>query len=430
MARDGGEHTLQPPSGPFRAEVRVPGDKSLSHRAYLLAAMAGGVSEVANPGPGRDVASTRSAVARLGATVDGSRVSGPGVAAWGDPGAPLDCGNSGTTMRLLAGALAGRPFRSTLTGDASLNRRPMRRLVAPLAALGATVELTERGTAPIRVGGDGLLHGADVELEIASAQVRSAFAFAALQADGPSRVSSPPGFRDHTERWLETMGLGEREDGRAFRVFPGPVPPFRYEIPGDPSSAAFLWAAAAILPGSTVVTPGVCLNPGRIGFLQVLEAMGAVIEGEVTGSLLGDPVGTVTVHGRGLHATRVEGELAVAALDELPLVAVLGAYAEGVTTVADAAELRVKESDRIATTVALIRDLGGGAEPHQDGFSVLGTGFLDAGTVESAGDHRMAMAAAVAATGATGPVRIVDSDVADVSWPGFYRALEALWSSR
>ncbi len=430
MTAAASEHTMQPPSGPFRAEVRVPGDKSLSHRAYVLAAMAQGVSEVVDPGPGRDVASTRAAVARLGATVDGPRVTGPGVDAWHDPGEPIDCGNSGTTMRLLAGALAGRPFRSTLSGDASLNRRPMRRLVAPLAALGATVEPAEGDTAPLLVGGGGPLHGAEIELEIASAQVRTAFCLAAVQADGPSRVTSPPGFRDHTERWLETMGLGEREDRSSFRVLPGRVPAFRYVIPGDPSSAAFLWAAAAIVPRSTVVTPGVCLNPGRIGFLEVLEAMGAVIEGEVTGSLLGDPVGTVTVRGRGLRAARVEGELAVAALDELPLVAVLGAYAEGVTTVADAAELRAKESDRIATTVALIRALGGGAEPHQDGFSVLGTGFLDAGTVESAGDHRMAMAAAVAATGATGPVRIVDAGVADVSWPGFYRALEALWSSR
>ncbi len=430
MTGAAGDYLMEPPSGPFRAEVRVPGDKSLSHRAYLLAAMADGVSEVVDPGPGRDVAATRAAVVRLGATVDGPQVTGPGVEAWHDPGEPIECGNSGTTMRLLAGALAGRPFRTVLSGDESLNRRPMRRLVAPLEALGATVEPAEGGTAPLRVGGGGPLHGAEVELEIASAQVRTAFSLAALQAEGPSRVTSPPGFRDHTERWLETMGLGEWEGRTGFRVFPGAVPPFRYLIPGDPSSAAFLWASAAIVPGSTVVTPGVSLNAGRIGFLQVLEEMGAVIEGEVTGSLLGDPVGTVTVRGRGLRAVRVEGELAVATLDELPLVAVLGAYAEGVTTVGDAAELRAKESDRIAASVALIRALGGGAEPHEDGFSVLGIGFLEAGTVESAGDHRMAMAAAVAASGATGPVRIVDAGAADVSWPGFFAALEGVWSSR
>jgi len=430
MAAASVERTLVPPGSAFQAEIQVPGDKSLSHRAYILAAMADGVSSVANPGPGLDIEATRAAIGRLGAVVDGSRVSGAGVGSWKDPGEPLDCANSGTTMRLLAGALAGRPFRTALTGDASLRRRPMRRLVEPLQALGATVELSEQGTAPLRVGADEPLRGANVDLQIASAQVRSAFELAALQADGPSRVTSPPGFRDHTERWLETMGLGSRNGATDFTVLPAPVPPFRYEIPGDPSSAAFLWASAAIVPGARVTTPNVCLNPGRIGFLQVLEAMGAEVHGEVTSAMLGDPVGTVTVHGRGLRATRVEGELAVAALDELPLVGVLGAYAEGVTTVGDATELRAKESDRIATTVALIRALGGGAEPHEDGFSVVGMGWLEPGTFDSGEDHRMAMAAAVAATAARGPVRVTGSEVAEVSWPGFYDELERMWSLR
>jgi 3-phosphoshikimate 1-carboxyvinyltransferase len=226
------------------------------------------------------------------------------------------------------------------------------------------------------------------------------------------------------------MGLGKRESATTFRIYPGEVPPYHYAIPGDPSSAAFLWAAAAIIDGAQVVTPNVSLNPGRIGFLEVLEAMGATVSGEVTGAILGDPVGTVSVSGNGLRATRVAGDLVAATLDELPLVAVVASYAEGVTTVADAGELRAKESDRIATTVEMINALGGGAQARADGFEVLGLGWLEGGVVQSAGDHRIAMAGAVAATAATGPITIAGASAAGVSWPRFYEALEALWSSQ
>ena len=242
--------------------------------------------------------------------------------------------------------------------------------------------------------------------------------------------SGPGGYRDHTERWLETMGLGKREAANTFRVLPGDVPPFDYTIPGDPSSAAYLWAAAAISPGAQVVTPNISLNPGRIGFLEVLEAMGATISGEVTGAILGDPVGTVSVQGNRLRATDVHGALAAAALDELPLVAVVASYAEGITRVSDADELRAKESDRIATTVDMINALGGGARGTRDGFEVVGLGWLDGGTVRAAGDHRIAMAGAIAATGAVGPVTIEGAGTVAVSWPRFFEALEALWSSQ
>ena len=422
--------TINPPRGGFHAEVTVPGDKSLSHRALILAAMAKGESRVSGLGPGADVAATGELLGALGVDVGGAIVASSGVEAWTKADEPLDCGNSGTTLRLMAGALAGRPFTSTLTGDESLRARPMRRLVAPLTALGATVALSEGDTAPLEVGAHKPLVGADVALDLASAQVRTAFALAALQAEGPSTIESPAGYRDHTERWLEAMGLGTRLDGTAFRIDPGPVPPTDYEIPGDPSSAAYLWAAAAISRGSEVTTPGIVLNPGRIGFLQILEMFGAVIEASVTGSILGDAVGTVTVRGHGLFAAEVSGPLAVAALDELPLVAVLGALGEGITVVRDAQELRAKESDRIESTVNMIRALGGGAESTEDGFAVVGTGWLEPGTVASAGDHRIAMAAAVAATGATGPITIEDAGVAAVSWPGFYEQLEATWSSQ
>lgn len=421
---------IEGPRAPFRAEVTVPGDKSMSHRAFLLAAMADGRSIIHNAGPGRDVAATRDVITRLGARPAGDEVVGPGVGGWTTPEAVLDCANSGTTLRLTTGVVAGAPFETTLSGDESLRRRPMGRLVAPLEALGATVSLGPGGLPPVTIGGSSSLQGADVAIPIASAQVRSAFTLAAIQAEGPSTITSPVGFRDHTERWLETMGLGERISPQTFRIHPGKVPPFRYVIPGDPSSAAFLWAAAALIKGATVTTPGISLNAGRIGFLQVLEAMGAIVDGEVTGAILGDPVGTVTVTGHGLSGTVVGGNLTAATLDELPLVAVVGSFAEGITRVEGASELRAKESDRIDSTVAMIRALGGGAEPRSDGFDVLGIGWLDAGTVNAAGDHRIAMAAAVAATAARGPVRIIGGSVAGVSWPGFYDELGAAWSSR
>lgn len=421
---------ISAPGGTFDAALRVPGDKSLSHRAYILSAMAAGVSEVINAGPGRDVAATVAAIESVGVEVRQGRVTSPGIESWAAPSGPIDCGNSGTTMRLMAGALAGRPFRTTMRGDRSLEGRPMERLRAPLEALGAVVETTAAGTAPLTVGTEAPLRGAAASIEVASAQVRSAFALAALQAEGASTISSPGGYRDHTERWLTALGLGRREAGEVFRILPGAVPAGRWTIPGDPSSAAFLWAAAAARRGASVTTEAVSLNPGRIGFLQVLDEMGAIVEADVTGSVGGEPVGTVTVSGRGLYGVEVSGALTVATLDELPLVGVLAALAEGVTLVSDARELRAKESDRIASTVTMLRRLSGAAEERPDGFEVVGTGWLEPGTVHAGGDHRIAMTAAVAAIGCTGAVEIEGSDVADVSWPGFYGVLETTWSSQ
>jgi 3-phosphoshikimate 1-carboxyvinyltransferase len=423
------DKTVHPPAQPFTAVASVPGDKSLSHRSLILAAMADGRSEVSGLGPGLDVASTLAAVQALGAIWDGTILTSAGVAGWREPAAPIDCGNSGTTMRMLAGALCGRAFAVELIGDDSLSRRPMERVAGPLRTLGATVEVAPGGTAPIRVCG-GPLRGAAVRVDGASAQVRSAFELAAIQAEGESLISGPTGYRDHTERMLESFGLGERTGAGEFRVVPGAVPPCRYQVPGDPSSAAFLWAAAALLPGSEVKTPAVSLNPGRLGLLQALEAMGASVTAEVTGTFHGDVVGDVTVCGRGLRAVTVEADEVAPMIDELPLLAVLAACGEGTTMVRGAGELRSKESDRIATTVAMIRALGGSAQESDDGFIVVGTGRLAEGVVDSHGDHRIAMAAAVAATAATGPVTVTAAEAASVSWPGFYEALEEMWSSR
>jgi len=288
--------TISGTTDTFSAAVRVPGDKSLSHRALLFAAMAKGDSLVTGLGTGKDIGTTISALGSLGVDIQGDRVRSPGVRGWTTPESPINCGNSGTTMRLLAGVLSTSPTHAVLEGDASLSNRTMRRLEAPLRSLGGRIETTN-GFPPISTGGVASSHGADVHIDHASAQVRSAFSLAALAADSPSTIDSPPGFRDHTERWLSAIGLGEWVDTTKFRIDPGEIPPARYDVPGDPSSAAFLWGAAAISPGSQILTPEISLNPGRLGFLEILENMGAKTEVLVTDSTGGDPVGDVKVEG-------------------------------------------------------------------------------------------------------------------------------------
>lgn len=415
----------------FAASVQVPGDKSLSHRALLFAGMAEGDSFVTGLSRGLDVATTAMALRTLGVEIgpgtDGEQVRSPGVDAWSQPADPIDCGNSGTTMRLLAGVLSTSHVKAELIGDASLSARTMARLVDPLEGLGGVIA-TSGGFPPLTVGGAEAVSPADIAIGTASAQVRTAFELAALGCIGSSTIDSPPGFRDHTERWLRAIGLGDWETRTRFRIDPGVIPPARFDIPGDPSSAAFLWAAAAISPGSQVVTPRLSINPGRIGFLEVLDNMGADVEIVVTDSVGGDPVGDVKVTGQSLHGVEVAGDLVASTLDELPLVAVVGAYAEGITTVRDAGELRVKESDRIAAIEKMLVALNGGISTTEDGFDVVGTGFLNGGTVETFHDHRIAMAAAVAATRCSGEVEIIDSGIAAVSWPDFYEALEGMWS--
>jgi len=418
---------IEPAGGVFRTGVKIPGDKSLSHRALVFSSVAEGDSEITGLAPGQDVASTALALQRLGVQRTRDRFSPPDVMT--EPRGPIDCGNSGTTMRLLAGSLAGIPFRVTLTGDASLMSRPMGRLVAPLGALGVDLETQPDGSGPITTGG-AVIRGSDVNIAVASAQVRSAFELAAIHGGERSSIDSPAGYRDHTERWLESFGLGDRGEGTRMEITPGRIPGARYDIPGDPSSAAYLWASAALIEGAHVVTPGISLNPGRLGFLTILERMGATVQGEVTGAIHGDPIGTVAVTGGSLQAVEVFGDTVAAAIDELPLVAVLAAYAEGLTVVREASELRAKESDRIASTVGMIRALGGGAEATKDGFAVIGTGFLDGGTVDAVGDHRIAMAAAIAATAADSQVTILGASAANVSWPSFYETLEAVWLSQ
>lgn len=420
----------------LRGTLAVPGDKSISHRAIMFNAVAEGNARVTNFLAGADCLATIACMRSLGVAVevegDQAQVQGRGLRGLRAPDAVLDCGNSGTTIRLLAGLLAGQGFAATLTGDDSLRRRPMLRVVEPLRRLGADIGGAENGRfAPLTVHGRPL-HGATIELTVASAQVKSALLLAGLLADGPLTLTGKTASRDHTERMLAAMGVDLRVETGSITLYPPAHPVFPYplslRVPGDPSSAAFWWVAAAIHPDAEITTIGVCLNPTRTGALDVLLAMGAHIvvsnrrhEGQ-------EPVGDVTVRSSKLHGTEIGGDLIPRLIDEIPVLAVAAAVAKGTTVVREAAELRAKETDRIATVAGELGKLGVRVMPAEDGFSVAGGRALCGAEVASHGDHRMAMALAVAALVAEGETAIDDPDCASVSYPDFWRHLEALSS--
>jgi 3-phosphoshikimate 1-carboxyvinyltransferase len=406
--------------------MTVPGDKSIAHRALLLAALARGESRLFNLPAGLDVRSTQHALRALGVAMrrdgDALVVSGGGGTLVA-PDAPIDCGNSGTTIRLLAGLLATRAIDVTLDGDASLRARPMRRIAAPLAAFGARIELSPYGTAPLRVHGNGDARGAAVPIEVASAQVKSAVLFAALGAHGTTRLTGRLDTRDHTERLFGAFGVRCAYDGDAL-VVDGPQVPAETElhVPGDLSSAAFLLAAAAAVPGARATLEDVGLNPTRTAFLDVLRRFGARVAVEVTNPGP-EPRGRVSVQGAPLQAIDIAPDEVPGLIDELPLVGVLGAFAYGTTTVSGAAELRLKESDRIETFARAARALGAEVETAPDGFAVRGPAAWHDGAVVTAGDHRIAMAFAVAGHAAGIDVQLDDPECMAVSFPGFARAL-------
>jgi 3-phosphoshikimate 1-carboxyvinyltransferase len=351
-------------------------------------------------------------------------VEGRGLDAFVEPSEVVDCGNSGTTMRMLAGLVAGRPFRTVLTGDDSLCARPMARVIEPLRVLGARIDGAGDGRhAPLEIDG-GELAGRTVTLQQASGQVKTALVLAALQAHGVTEIVEPAPSRDHTERMLAALDVPiERVDPCTLRVERGAPRAFELDLPGDPSSAAFLAVAAAITPGSDLVLDDVLLNPGRIAFLDVLSRMGAAVAVTPTGERLGEPVGTIAVRPGPLHGTVVECREPI--IDEVPALAIAGAFAEGITEFRDAAELRVKESDRVLTVVELLAALGVGAEPRDDGLVVRG-GTPGPATLRSHGDHRIALAAAVAANAAAGTSTIEGWSAVDVSYPGFLDDLAEL----
>jgi 3-phosphoshikimate 1-carboxyvinyltransferase len=423
-----GRRTAQPATGPLRGEARVPGDKSIAHRAVLFNALGRGNARVVGLPDGGDVGSTIHAVRSLGCRVvrenDALRIEGRAMALAAPPG-PIDCGNSGTTMRLLMGVLSGQGFAAELVGDSSLSRRPMERVAGPLRTMGARVETTA-GHAPVRMAG-GKLVAAEHRLAVASAQVKSALLLAGLQAEGRTKVVEPAASRDHTERMLAAMGVTLEHRGETVSIV-GPAVPRStdLEVCGDSSSAAFLVVAATLVPGSDLRVRDVCLNPTRVGFVQVLRRMGARIELDVRREVAGEPVGDIHVRASELRGVGIAEADVPATIDELPVVAVAAAVARGTTEVRGAAELRVKESDRIETTVRMLRALGGRAEATSDGMVIEGGTLGGGACVETAGDHRLVMAAAVAALVCRRPVEIGQPEAASVSFPAFFEALAEL----
>lgn len=418
-------------SAPLRGVVSVPGDKSIAHRAVMFNAAAEGEATVRGLPSGRDVASTMSAMRRLGAAVGvispGTvRIVGRAMKFHPHPGT-IDCENSGTTMRLLSGLLSGQyGLTAVLIGDESLSKRPMKRVAAPLAALGAHLE-TMDGYAPLTIEGARLKAG-PVTLPVASAQLKSAVLLAGLQADGVTRVTEPIATRDHTEKLLAAMGVEVTSDGPIATVR-GRVVPLCVDVtvPGDPSSAAFLLVAAALVEGSDITVEGVCLNPTRLGFLEVLRRMGAELDCRVEAQVGGEPVGSIRCRHSALKGFRIEADEVPATIDELPLLAVAAAFADGESVISGAAELRVKESDRIATTAALLRGFGVEVQETPDGMIVSGGGAKGGSTVATHGDHRIAMSAAVAAlAAAAGGVTLDDADAVGVSFPEFFLLLARL----
>lgn len=416
--------TSAPASSPLRGEITLPGDKSISHRAIMLAALADGTSRITGFLEGEDTRATARIFDQLGVRIEtpsaGERiVHGVGLHGLRAAGGELDCGNSGTAMRLLCGVMAGQGFDSVLVGDASLSKRPMRRVIDPLVRMGATISAATGDVPPLRIRGGQGLRGIDYASPIASAQVKSAVLLAGLYADGNTSVSEPRPTRDYTERmlaafgWLVTYSPGHAEltGGHTLRATD-------VAVPADFSSAAFFIVAACVVPGSEVLLRGVGMNPRRIGLLHVLRAMGADIVEENTRDAGGEPVADLLVRHAHLHGVEVPVEHVADMIDEFPALFVAAACADGATTIRGAAELRVKESDRIAVMAAGLRTLGISIDETADGAVIQG-GVLSDGSVDSHGDHRVAMAFAVAGAVAQGGVSITDCANVATSFPGF-----------
>ena len=416
------------PTRRLQGRIRVPGDKSISHRYALLAALSQGPSELRNYAPGADCRSTLSCLAALGVDLSaaGSTITlkGRGLRSFRSPQAPLDAGNSGTTMRMLMGVLAGQPFETRLIGDASLSRRPMRRVMDPLSRMGASIDATD-GHAPLTIHPRSL-NPIDHTQTVPSAQVKSAILLAGLHADGTTSVTEPARTRDHTERALAAFGIESHTTGLTTTIRGGQTGIGQsLLIPGDFSSAAFWMVAAAALPGSEVTIEDVGLNPTRTALVGVLRRFGADVTIHETAVAAGEPIGTIIVTGDHTGSVHIEPHEVPELIDELPAIAALAAHG-GEVHVEGAEELRVKESDRIASLVAGFRALGVHADERPDGFTIRGAGAPRGGVADAAGDHRLAMAFAIAALAAEGPSRIEGSDVVAISYPDFFQTLHRL----
>ncbi len=425
------DYTVRP-RGPLSGTITVAGDKSISHRAVILGALARGRSEITGLLEGEDVLGTIAAFRALGVSIEGPHeghlvVEGVGLYGLKAPVGPLDLGNSGTSMRLLAGLLSAQPFGTRLVGDESLMRRPMERVAAPLRAMGAVIETGEGGRPPLHIVGGRPLSGIEYRLPVASAQVKSAILLAGLYAKGRTTVIEPAPSRDHSERMLAGFGYPVTRDGATVSLEggQGPLHSVCLDVPADLSSAAFFLVAASIVPGSSVRLKRVGINPTRRGVIDILQAMGAVIEQENETVASGEPVADLVVRAKPLRGIAIPPELVPLAIDEFPALFVAAACAEGVTTLRGAEELRVKESDRLAVMARGLAALGVAVEERPDGLTITGGGFRG-GVIDSGGDHRIAMAFTVAGLRATAPLQVRDCRNVSTSFPGFVTCARAV----
>ncbi|MFH0067466.1 3-phosphoshikimate 1-carboxyvinyltransferase [Peribacillus sp. NPDC056705] len=414
----------------LRGSIAIPGDKSISHRSIMFGALAEGETTVTNFLPGADCLSTISCFKQLGVHIeqDGQnvKIEGKGFNGLKEPESVLDVGNSGTTIRLMMGILAGQPFSAVLAGDESIAKRPMTRVVNPLRQMGAVIDGRKGAEyTPLCIRG-GKLKGFRYELPVASAQVKSAIILAGLQAEGETVIIEPEETRDHTERMIQEFGGKIEKDGHTIKVSGNQV--FKgtsIHVPGDISSAAFFMVAAAITENSEVVLKNVGLNPTRTGIIEVMKSMGADITIEKKTSE-GEPAGDITVRSSRLKGTTISGDLIPRLIDEIPVIALLATQAEGITTIKDAAELKVKETNRIDTVANELSILGADITPTADGLIIKGRKALNGGKVTSHGDHRIGMMLAVAAMITDGEVELADPDAIDVSYPQFFGHLSQL----
>jgi 3-phosphoshikimate 1-carboxyvinyltransferase len=417
------------------AELTVPGDKSISHRAIMLSALSNGTCRITNFLEGEDCLSTMEAFRKLGVEIEhpepGTVIVHGTKGRFTAPTSEIDCGNSGTTVRLMSGILSAQPFRTHLVGDASLSKRPMRRVIEPLAQMGGRLHADgANGTLPLVIEG-GPLTGIRYELPHASAQVKSAILLAGLFASGKTTVVEPAPTRDHTERMLEFFQVRTLRNGNEITIHGGQTLESRdFRVPGDISSAAFWLVAAAARPDARLLIDNVGLNPTRTAILRVLITMGARVREIVENVTEGEPSGTIEVEGRKLHGTVIEGEIIPNLIDEIPAIAIAAALAEGKTTIRGAAELRVKETDRIAAIATNLRAMGVPVEEFDDGMEITGGAKLRGAKMDSFGDHRIAMAFAIAGLFAEGETVIENVECVATSYPGFEETLRLVRSGR
>ena len=418
-------------TAPLKGELSVPGDKSISHRSVMFGALSEGLTEVDNFLTGADCLSTISCFRQMGIDIvqEGTHVKiyGKGLHGLKAPGTILDAGNSGTTVRLMSGILAGQPFRSVITGDASIQKRPMKRIMTPLPMMHADISsIRQNGCAPLEIGG-GNLQGIHYESPVASAQVKSCVLLAGLYAEGITKVTEPVISRNHSELMLRYFGADVRTEGTTASIVPNPrLIGQKVNVPGDISSAAYFIAAALLVPNSEVLLRNVGINPTRDGMLRVCKAMGADITFVNENRSGAEPCADILIRSSNLKGATIEGEIIPTLIDELPVIAVLGAFAQGTTVIRDAAELKVKESDRIAVMTENLSRIGCDVQATKDGMVIRGGKPLHGAVIDTKKDHRIAMSFAVAALACEGEMDIRDDDCVKISYPDFYKDLHAL----